>query len=77
MAADFVGVRLDRLGFAGAQADPLGALFFCSPPSVDLSVINGRVVVQDGQLLGLDLPATIMRHNELARGLLERVRTSP
>jgi 8-oxoguanine deaminase len=77
MAADFVGVRLDRLGFAGAQADPLGALFFCSPPSVDLSVINGRVVVQNGQLLGLDLPATIIRHNELARELLERVRTNP
>ncbi len=72
MAADFIGVRLDRLAFAGAQADPLAALLFCTPPAVDLSVINGRVVVEDGQLLGVDLPAIITRHNEIARQLAER-----
>ena len=72
MAADFIGVRLDRLAFAGAQADPLAALLFCAPPAVDLSVINGRVVVRDGQLLGVDLPAIITRHNEIARRLAER-----
>jgi len=72
MAADLIGVRLDRLAFAGAQADPLAALLFCTPPAVDLSVINGRVVVQDGQLLGVDLPAIITRHNEIARRLAER-----
>jgi cytosine/adenosine deaminase-related metal-dependent hydrolase len=70
MAADFIGVRLDRLAFAGAQADPAAALLFCTPPTVDLSVIDGKIVVQDGELLGLDLPATIARHNELAQGLL-------
>ncbi len=69
MAADFIGVRLDRLAFAGAQADPLAALLFCTPPNVDLSVINGRVVVENGRLLGVDLPALIARHNELAREL--------
>jgi len=74
MAADFVGVRLDRLAFAGAQADPLGALLFCTPPIVDLSVINGQVVVREGQLLGLDLPDAIARHNELARELLQRAK---
>jgi cytosine/adenosine deaminase-related metal-dependent hydrolase len=74
MAADFVGIRLDRLAFAGAQADPLAALLFCTPPTVDLSVINGQVVVQDGQLQGLDLPAVMARHNELAQELLARAR---
>jgi 8-oxoguanine deaminase len=74
MAADFIGIRLDRLAFAGAQADPAAALLFCAPPTVDLSVINGQVVVQDGQLQGLDLPATIARHNELAQELLGRVK---
>ena len=72
MAADFVGVRLDRLAFAGALADPLAALLFCTPPAVDLSVINGRVVVEDGQLLGVDLPPIVTRHNEIARQLAER-----
>jgi cytosine/adenosine deaminase-related metal-dependent hydrolase len=71
-AADFIGVRLDRLGFAGAAChDPLGSLVLCAPSGVDLSVIDGRVVVQDGQIPGLDLERLIARHNELA---LEMVR---
>jgi cytosine/adenosine deaminase-related metal-dependent hydrolase len=74
MAADFVGVRLDRLAFAGAQADPLAALLFCAPPTVDLSVIDGRVVVREGQLLGVDLPGAVARHNELARELLQKAK---
>jgi 8-oxoguanine deaminase len=71
MAADFIGVRLDHLAFAGAQADPLAALLFCAPPNVDLSVIDGKILVENGHLLNLDLPATITRHNELAQHLLQ------
>jgi 8-oxoguanine deaminase len=74
MAADFIGVRLNRLDVAGAQEDPLASLVFCTPPSVDLSVINGRVVVEDGRLLTVDLPTTIAQHNRLARELLQRSR---
>ena len=74
MAADFIGIRLNRLGFAGAQEDPLAALVFCTPPTVDLSVINGQIVVEDGRLLTVDLPTTIAYHNEFARELLHRSR---
>ncbi len=71
MAADFIGYRLDTLGFAGgAVHDPRAALVFCQPPLVNLSVINGRVRVQDGQLLEIDLPPLIARHNALARALV-------
>jgi len=70
MAADFIGYRLARLEFAGALHDPLAALVFCTPPAVDLSVINGRVRVQDGQILGLDLPALIRRHDEISRAMI-------
>jgi cytosine/adenosine deaminase-related metal-dependent hydrolase len=70
MAADLIGYRLDTLGFAGgAVHDPLAALVFCQPPGVDLSVINGRVRVRDGQLLDVDLPPLIERHNAIARAL--------
>jgi 8-oxoguanine deaminase len=70
MAADVIGYRLDTLGFAGgAVHDPLAALVFCQPPNVDLSVINGRVRVRDGRLLGVDLPPLIARHNVIARAL--------
>ena len=71
MAADFIGYRLDTLGLAGgAPHDPLASLVFCHPPQVDLSVINGRVRVQDQMLLDVDLPTLIQRHNALARALV-------
>jgi 8-oxoguanine deaminase len=70
MAADFIGYRLARLELAGALHDPLAALVFCTPPYVDLSVINGRVRVQDGQIIGLDLPALIRRHDQISQAMI-------
>jgi 8-oxoguanine deaminase len=70
-AADFIGLRLDRLAYAGALHDPLAALVFCAPQRVDLSVINGRVVVEDGQLLTINLGPVIERHNQISRALVE------
>jgi cytosine/adenosine deaminase-related metal-dependent hydrolase len=70
MAADFVGYRLDTLALAGgAVHDPVAALVFCQPPPVDLSVINGCICVQEGQLVEVDLPALVARHNAVARAL--------
>ncbi len=66
-AADFIGLKLDRLEFAGgAVHDPVASLLLCTPQGVDLSVIQGRLVVEDGQIPGLDLERIIARHNELA-----------
>ena len=74
MAADFIGLRLDSLGYAGgAVHDPLAATVFCQPQNVELSVINGRVVVEEGQLLTVDLPPLIERHNRIARRLVRGV----
>jgi cytosine/adenosine deaminase-related metal-dependent hydrolase len=71
MAADFIGYRLDTVGMAGgAIHDPVAALIFCQPPNVDLSVINGKVRVQEGRLVDVDLPPLIERHNAIARALV-------
>ncbi len=67
MAADIVMFKLDQIGFAGALHDPVAALVFCTPANVSHSIINGKVVVRDGQLCTVDLPLVIERHNELAR----------
>ena len=73
MAADFIGIKTNRLEMAGgAVHDPIAALLLCTPKGVDLSVINGRVVVRNGELIGLDLERVIARHNELARGMAEK-----
>jgi 8-oxoguanine deaminase len=71
MAADFIGYRLDTLDLAGgAVHDALASIVFCQPPYVDLSVINGRVRIKDHQLMDVELPALIERHNALARALM-------
>lgn len=67
-AADFIGVKLDRLELAGgAIHDPAAALLLCTPHGVDLSVVNGEVLVRDGRLLGIELEPLVERHNELAQ----------
>jgi len=71
-AADFIAVKLHRLDFAGALHDPVAALVFCTPPRVDLSVINGRVVVENGELTTVELAPVIERHNRMAREMVAR-----
>ena len=69
-AADFIAINVNRLAYAGAY-DLVAAMIFCETAGVDVSVINGQLVVQDGQLLTIDLPLVIERHNRLARSMLE------
>ncbi|KNZ34541.1 MAG: hydroxydechloroatrazine ethylaminohydrolase [Methylibium sp. NZG] len=69
MAADVVGVALDDIGLAGAHHDPLAALLFCHVPRVALNVVQGRVLVRDGELTTVELPRLIERHNRLAAAL--------
>ena len=73
MSADIVTVPLDDVGLAGGLHDPLAALFFCHVPRVKHSIVNGRVVVRDGQLATLELPLLIERHNRLAAELAHAV----
>lgn len=70
MAADFAAYRIDQIAFAGALHDPIAALVFCQPAQADVVVVNGRLVVQDGLLLTIDLPPLIERHNHLSRSLV-------
>lgn len=70
MSADVVAYRLDNIALAGALSDPLAALVFCQPQRVDLSIINGRIVVEDGQLLTADVPSLVATHNRLSRQLI-------
>ncbi len=71
-AADFIAIDLHRLEYAGALQDPLAALVFCAPINVDLSVINGRIVVEEGRLVGVDLGEIVARHNRISRRMVER-----
>ena len=69
MAADIATIALDQIGLTGAHHNPLAALLFCHVPRVRHSVVQGRVVVRDGELTTLELPRLIARHNRLATEL--------
>jgi cytosine/adenosine deaminase-related metal-dependent hydrolase len=72
MAADLALFRLDGIALAGgAVHDPLAALLLCQPPSAACTVVNGRVLVRDGQLAGVELAPLIERHNQLACQLVQ------
>ena len=46
--ADFFGINLDRVEYAGALHDPVAATVFCAPQKADYTVIDGRVIVEGG-----------------------------
>lgn len=72
MSADFVAFDMQQIGYAGAGHDPVAALVFCTPTNADTSVINGRVVVQGGQLQTADLPLIIRSHQCMAAALFDK-----
>ena len=71
MSADFVAFDMHQIGYAGAGHDPVAALVFCTATNVDTSVINGRVVVRDGQLQTGDLGQIISTQQRMATKLFE------
>ena len=72
MSADIVAFDMSDVGYAGAGHDLVAALVFCTPTNVAHSIINGRVVVRDGELLTAELPRVLSAHRGLARTLFER-----
>jgi 8-oxoguanine deaminase len=68
--ADFIGVNMNTLSYAGALHDPVAALLFSHFKGVDLNVVHGRVIVQDGQLTTIDVPRLVEKHNRAAHRLV-------
>lgn len=72
-AADFVLVNLDQLGFAGGLHDPLSTLLFAGDTAVvDMTIVNGRIVVEDGRLACVDQRAVVAAANRAAARLVEK-----
>lgn len=77
MCADLALFDLRTLGFAGgAVHDPVASLLLCTSPQAAYTVVNGRVVVREGQLTTVELGPLIERHNRLALQLAEVARRS-
>ena len=65
--ADFFSIDLHTVDYAGALHDPVAATIFCAPQKASYTVINGRVVVERGRVVTVDMPPVIRAHNDFAR----------
>jgi cytosine/adenosine deaminase-related metal-dependent hydrolase len=74
-AADLFLLRTDRLEYVGAQFDPksLLATVGVNRP-VDYTIVNGRIVVKNGELCTIDEQRTAQQANKLVQALVKGIR---
>ncbi len=70
MCADFIGLDLSQMAYAGGLHDPVAAALLCSPTHVAFNYVHGRPVVEDGRLTGVDEEILIEKHNRAASALV-------
>lgn len=67
--ADLVLFDISKLEFAGA-ADPVAALLHCAAQYADLVMVNGKILVRNGELVNPNLYRYIPRQREIASRLV-------
>jgi cytosine/adenosine deaminase-related metal-dependent hydrolase len=68
--ADFFTLDLDSVAYAGGLSDPVAAVVFCAPQRARHTVVHGRAVVRDGEVVTVEMPAVVREHNRHAAALL-------
>lgn len=72
-AADLSMIDLNRLEYTGSLSDPLAAVIFSGiDHTVALTMVDGRIVVRGGRLVGMDEGKLIEEGNRLSREMLEK-----
>jgi 8-oxoguanine deaminase len=66
--ADLALFSLEDLRFSGA-VDPVAAIVTCGTDRADHVMVNGRWVVENGTIPGLDIAASIRRHTDATKAL--------
>ena len=67
--ADFFAINLNKLGFAGMH-DPVSSIVFGQPVNADYTVVGGKFIVKEGQLVTMDERKLVEKHNKAAKRLL-------
>jgi len=66
-AADMAIFNIDRMEYAGSLSDPLAALIFSGyNHGTDYTIVNGRVVVEHGKLLGVNEEELTRKANRIS-----------
>lgn len=72
-AADLFMIDTRRIEWVGTQFDPKSMLGTVGHKgAVDYTIVNGKVVVKEGQLLGIDEQKIAEKGNELVENLIEK-----
>jgi cytosine/adenosine deaminase-related metal-dependent hydrolase len=72
-AADAALFNINSFEYAGSLSDPLAALIFTGyNHATQYTIVHGRVVVDNGRLVGFDEEELTKRANEIASDLLDR-----
>jgi cytosine/adenosine deaminase-related metal-dependent hydrolase len=73
MAADVAVFDVSGLDYAGSAGDPVASLLFCGASHrTKWTIVDGRVVVEDGRLVHADEKAVAARANAACLDLLRR-----
>jgi 8-oxoguanine deaminase len=64
---DFFSVDLNTVDYAGALHDSVAATLFCAPQKARYTVINGRLVVENGRVMTVNMNPVVEAHNRFAR----------
>jgi 8-oxoguanine deaminase len=71
MAADITMFDLRGIEHAGALHDPVAALVFSAPTRAAYTMVNGKIVVRESQLVTVDERKLAAKHNALAKVLVD------
>ena len=69
-AADITAFKRNNVDFSGSDWDPVASLVFCGPGKANYTIINGKVVVSEGQLTTIPMEKLIHEHNKLSHNLI-------
>ena len=69
-AADITAFKRDNVDFSGSDWDPVASLVFCGPGKANYTIINGKVIVSEGQLTTIPMEKLVHKHNNLSHDLI-------
>jgi cytosine/adenosine deaminase-related metal-dependent hydrolase len=71
-AADMFLINTKRLGFAGGLSDSVSALVTSGDSQiVDITIVNGKIVVRDGRLVNIDEDKVAEKANKISQKMIE------
>ena len=71
-AADIAAFNTRGIDFAGAQWDILAGLIFCASGNSNYTIVNGKVIVDQGMLTTMNMTKLLERHNAMTADLMSQ-----